>query len=195
MSAGIAFEGVSCARGGRTLFSDLSFALGPGEAAQVIGPNGAGKSSLVRVAAGLLAPVAGAVRCEGVRALLTEANALDIELPLSQALNFWAKIDGRRGAVDAALAAFDLAMFGGVPVRLLSTGQRKRAGLARVLVSGAEVWLLDEPANGLDAASVAMLEGAMAIHRAQGGIVLVATHLPIALDDARKISLSDGGTR
>lgn len=190
MSAGIAFEGVTCARGGRTLFADLSFELRAGDAAQVIGPNGTGKSSLVRVAAGLLAPVAGAVRGEGARALLTEASALDFEMPLAQALRFWAGIDRQREAVDTALDAFDLTALASVPVRLLSTGQRKRAGLARVLASGAVVWLLDEPANGLDVASVAMLEGAIAIHRAQGGIVLVATHLPIALDAAQQIDLA-----
>ena len=76
-----------------------------------------------------------------------------------------------------------------VPVRLLSTGQRRRAALARVVASGAPVWLLDEPANGLDAQSVRVLEGLIAAHRAGGGIALVATHLPIALPDAREIKL------
>ena len=189
MSAGLAFEGVACLRGGRLLFEELSFALGPGEAALVTGPNGAGKSSLVRVAAGLLAPHAGAVSGEGARALLAEQAALDPELPLAAALGFWAAIDGRREAVPAALAAVGLDALGQVPVRLLSTGQRRRAGIARVVASGAPVWLLDEPANGLDTASVAMLEALIAAHRADGGIALVATHLPVALPGAGEIAL------
>jgi heme exporter protein A len=189
VNALLAFEGVACVRGGRLLFEGLSFALGPGEAALVTGRNGAGKSSLVRVAAGLLAPHAGAVEGEGARALLAEQAALDPELTLRSALGFWAAIDGRRDAVREALAAAGLAEFGEVPVRLLSTGQRRRAGIARVVASGAPVWLLDEPANGLDTASVATLEALIAAHRAGGGAALVATHLPVALPGAVEIAL------
>ncbi|MCH7863045.1 MAG: ATP-binding cassette domain-containing protein, partial [Proteobacteria bacterium] len=88
-----------------------------------------------------------------------------------------------------ALAAVGLADLAPVPVRMLSTGQRRRAALARVVASGAPVWLLDEPGNGLDIASVALLEGLIAGHRAAGGIALVATHLPLALPDAREVAL------
>ncbi|MEG3088974.1 heme ABC exporter ATP-binding protein CcmA [Sphingomonas sp. PB4P5] len=190
MSAALALEGVTCARGGRILFAGLSLALAAGEAALVVGPNGVGKSSLVRVAAGLLRPAAGTVAVAGARAFLTEASAMDAELPLVDALGFWARIDRRRDAVTAALAAFELTALAGVPVRLLSTGQRKRAGLARVVASGAEVWLLDEPTNGLDAAAVTMLEAAIAQHRSGGGIALVATHLPLALPGAQRIDLA-----
>lgn len=185
----LAFRDVACARGGRLLFEGLSFALASGQAALVTGPNGAGKSSLIRVAAGLLAPEAGVVEGEGARALLTEAAALDPELSLSAALTFWARVDGHAGAVPAALEAASLADLAQVPVRLLSTGQRRRAALARVVASGAPVWLLDEPANGLDDASVRTLETLIAAHRAAGGIALVATHLPIALPDAQEIAL------
>ena len=185
----LAFRDVACRRGGRLLFEELSFALTPGQAALVTGPNGAGKSSLVRLAAGLLAPAAGTVGSGGERALLTEAAALDPELSLSAALRFWAQLDGRSDAVPAALGALGLADLGQVPVRLLSTGQRRRAALARIVASAAPVWLLDEPANGLDLASVATLEALIAAHRAGGGIALVATHLPIALPDAQDIAL------
>jgi len=180
---------VACARGGRLLFQGLSFTLAPGQAALVTGPNGAGKSSLIRVAAGLLAPASGSVEGEGARALLTETAALDPELGLGAALGFWARIDGRAGAVAEALQAVNLADLAEVPVRLLSTGQRRRAALARVVTSGAPVWLLDEPANGLDDASVRMFEALIATHRAGGGIALVATHLPIALPDALELRL------
>lgn len=185
--SGLAFREVSCARGGRMLFERLSFALTPGEAALVTGPNGTGKSSLIRVAAGLLAPAAGSVDGEGTRALLGDAAALDPELSLSAALGFWARIDD--GDAVSALAALNLSELAQVPVRLLSTGQRRRAGLARVVASGAPVWLLDEPANGLDDASVGLLEALIAAHRARGGIALVATHLPLAIPDAQEIGL------
>lgn len=188
MSASLRFHGVTCERGGRVLFEGLSFALGPGEAALVTGPNGAGKSSLVRMAAGLLPPRAGSVECSGA-ALLAEQAALDPELGLARALGFWAGIDGHAHEVPGALAAVGLGALAQVPVHLLSTGQRRRAGLARVVASGAGVWLLDEPANGLDTAAVATLEALIAAHRAGGGIALVATHLPIALPGALEIAL------
>jgi heme exporter protein A len=190
MSARLAFDAVGVARGGRTLFEGLSFALGPGDAALVTGPNGAGKSSLVRVAAGLLAQASGVVTREGDCALLTEAHALDPELPLAHALGFWAALDGARGAVTPALAALGLGDLADVPVRMLSTGQRRRAAMARVAASGASVWLLDEPANGLDDAAVASLEALIADHRKAGGIALVATHLPIRLPGAVSIGLA-----
>jgi len=187
LNPGLAFDDVTCLRGGRILFEGLSFALGPGEAGLVHGPNGVGKSSLIRIAAGLLAPLGGQVTGAGGRALLSDAAALDGERTLGAALGFWAALDGRRDAVAGALAAVGLADLADVPVRLLSTGQRRRAAFARVVASGAPVWLLDEPASGLDTASIAMLEARIAEHRARGGTVLVATHQPIAMPDPREI--------
>jgi heme exporter protein A len=189
--AHLAFRGVTGVRGGRTLFTGLSFTIAPGDAALVRGPNGVGKSSLLRIAAGLLAPAAGVVeapRC----ALMAEAAALDGGQALQAALGFWAALDGipepaRR--VTDALAATGLSPLAEVPVRLLSTGQRRRAALARVVASRAPLWLLDEPVNGLDTESVATLERLIATHRAHGGIALVATHSPIALPHAQAIGL------
>lgn len=178
-------EDVAVARGGRVLAERLSVAFGAGDAALVTGPNGAGKSSLLRVMAGLLAPATGRVARDGPAALLTEAHALDPELPLARALGFWAAMDGG----EAALDALELAHLQDVPVRLLSTGQRRRAGLARVVASAAALWLLDEPANGLDAGGVAVLERLMAAHRADGGAVVVASHTPIALPGAARVRL------
>jgi heme exporter protein A len=189
VSAALTFDAVTGARGGRTLFEGLSFALAAGDAALVTGPNGAGKSSLVRIAGGLLAPVSGAVRREGDIAMLAEAHALDPELPLARALDFWAAIDERRGAVAGALAGLGLDALADVPVRMLSTGQRRRAAMARVVASGAPIWLLDEPANGLDESAIGTLEALIADHRKAGGIALVATHLPIRLPGAMPIVL------
>lgn len=189
MIASLAFQDVACIRGGRLLFEGVGFALEPGNAMVVRGPNGAGKSSLIRVAAGLLAPAAGVVRGEGARALMTEAAALDPELSVAAALRFWAGLDGAADAVASALEAVDLAGLAQVPVRLLSTGQRRRAGLARVVAGGAPVWLLDEPANGLDADAVLMLEALMAEHRQARGIVLIATHVPLRVPGAQELIL------
>ena len=192
MTESLTFRSVSCARGGRILFEALSFAIEPGGAAVVIGPNGVGKSSLIRVAAGLLAPAAGSVEGPAARALMAEASALDSDRRLGDALRFWAALDDGgdpHGRVARAIEATQLSPLAEVPVRLLSTGQRRRAALARVVASGAPVWLLDEPANGLDDASVGTLETLVAGHRAAGGIALIATHLPIDVPGAQSITL------
>jgi len=178
----LALEGVACVRGGRLLFEGLSLRLGPSEAALVRGPNGAGKSSLLRLAAGLLRPAAGTVD-RAKAALADEHLALDERQKLAAALAFWVE-DGRAG-----MAAMGLEALADVPVRMLSTGQRKRAALARVAASGAPLWLLDEPANGLDADGLARLDAAMAAHRAAGGAILAASHQKIALDGAQIVAL------
>jgi heme exporter protein A len=183
----LSFTDVSCARGGRVLFSGVSFALDAGDVLTVGGPNGVGKSSLLRVAAGLLRAEAGVVTRDGDVALADESPALDPVLPLAKALQFWADIDG--GSVKDALASVDMGHLSQVPVRMLSTGQRRRATLARTLASGADIWLLDEPSNGLDAAGVTILEGLIATHRLRGGIAVVATHQTLALPDAQSLVL------
>jgi heme exporter protein A len=178
----LALDRIACVRGGRLLFEGLSLTLGPGEAALVTGPNGAGKSSLLRLAAGLLRAAAGNV-ARADAALADEHLALDERQRLGAALGFWA-----RGCAPA-IAAMGLAHLAQIPVHMLSAGQRKRAALARVVASGALLWLLDEPANGLDGDGLARLEAAMAAHRAAGGAILAATHLPLALAGAKSVML------
>jgi heme exporter protein A len=189
---GIRLEGVACARGGRMLFEGLDLALEPGGGVLVTGPNGAGKSSLIRIVAGLLPASAGRVSVTGEKALLAEAAGLDPELPVGEALRFWAGLDGRRDAVAGALEAVGLLHLYPVPVRMLSTGQRRRVGIARVVASGAQIWLLDEPANGLDHGAIGLLGGLIAAHRAAGGIAVVATHLPIRMQGAGEILIGGG---
>lgn len=171
----IAFDQVACIRGGRLLFEGLSLALLPGEALRLAGPNGSGKSSLIRLAAGLLAPAAGTVTRRAPAALADEGIALDREHTLADALGWWGKGKPLLTAIDA-FALTDLAQ---VPVRLLSTGQLRRARLARVMASAVPLWLLDEPLNGLDDDGIARLTHAIAAHRASGGAVLAASHIAL----------------
>ncbi len=183
-------DGISCMRGGRILFEGRRLALGAGDAALVTGANGAGKSSLLRIAAGLLTPTHGQVVREGGIALAAEAAALDEDEGLFAALTFWARLDGGdEDRVASALKAVGLAGLAMVAVRFLSTGQRRRATIARVIAGAAPIWLLDEPASGLDVASIETLADIMARHRAGGGIILAASHQPLGLVDAQELAL------
>ena len=178
------FEHVALRRGGRLLFEDLDFALGPGEALQVAGPNGSGKSSLIRLAAGLLSQARGRVERSSL-ALADDHPALDRELPLGRALQFW------NASSDSAMEALGLAHLGLVPVRLLSSGQLKRATIARVAASGAPLWLLDEPLNGLDGEGAQRLGALVEQHRGRGGAVLAGSHQPLS-GNWRRLELGQG---
>ena len=176
----IAFDRVTCLRGGRLLFEGLSLALLPGEALRLAGPNGSGKSSLIRLAAGLLTPVAGTVTRTAPVALADDAIALDRDRTLGDALGWWAKESKNADKpLLTAINAFALTDLAQVPVRLLSTGQLRRARLARVMASAAPLWLLDEPLNGLDDDGTARLTHAITAHRASGGAVLAASHIAL----------------
>lgn len=161
------------------LFEHLDLAIEPGDAVLVTGPNGCGKSSLLRLAAGLLAPASGTIERPSV-SLADDHLALDREQALGTALHWWATLDSGVERCADALTAFGLSALALVPVRLLSTGQARRARLARVAASGALLWLLDEPLNGLDHAGVGLLDAAIEEHRGRGGAVLSASHVPLA---------------
>ena len=173
MTALLRFEDVSLRRGGRLLFERLSFELGPGERLQVTGPNGSGKSSLIRLAAGLLGAERGRVQ-KSDAALADDNLALDRELPLKRALGFWS------ASTDRPMDGLGLAPLADVPVRFLSSGQRKRATLARVAASNTPLWLLDEPLNALDGDGAARLSALIEEHLGRGGAVLAASHQPLA---------------
>jgi heme exporter protein A len=194
MAAGqLILQNIACVRGGRLLFKDISCQVGPGEAILVRGPNGAGKSSLLRIIAGLLKPYAGVLQAEGCIALADEVHALDPRLPLAKALGFWASLDGSGDdIINEAMGAMRINHLSRVPVHMLSTGQKKRATLARVIASRADIWLLDEPGNGLDKESLTLLDAAMAVHRVRGGIIMAASHQPLGLSDIKTIGIGEG---
>ena len=177
---------LACRRGDRLLFRGISFEIEAGRALHVRGANGTGKSSLLRILAGLLRPFAGAVDRTGPVALLDGRLPLDEHLPLAQALAFWERVDGVNEALDPALnSLFD------VPVRFLSTGQRKRAAIAQSYPRPGGVWLLDEPLNGLDARWTETAHGLIEAHLAAGGIAVIASHQPLALTHCAVMSLAD----
>ncbi len=177
-------------RGNRLVLRGLSVTARSGDIIWVRGANGCGKSTLLRLIAGLLHATAGSIKTEGRIALADENLALDANLTVEKALMFWADMDGASAEERrAALADMDLQGLAQVPVRFLSTGQRKRACIARVLTSKADIWLLDEPYNGLDSASCVRLDQAITAHTANGGIVLVAAHQPPSINVAHSLIL------
>ncbi|MDR2857845.1 MAG: heme ABC exporter ATP-binding protein CcmA [Novosphingobium sp.] len=179
---------LACRRGDRVLFAGLSLALAPGESLQVAGANGIGKSSLIRILAGLMRPFAGAVERTGAVGLVDDRPALDPHLPLGKALAFWQRTDG---AADGKLVRLGLADLLDVPVRYLSTGQKKRAALARLIGQAAPVWLLDEPLNGLDSQAARLTEALAAEHCAAGGICVIASHQSFTLPGMRQLALAE----
>ncbi len=181
-------EDVSALRGERLVLSGVSLAVPPGGAVLLLGPNGSGKSTLLRVLAGLKRPDAGQVAwAEGdvAVAYLGHADAIKNGLTAAENLRFAAA--GR--PVRPAMAALGLERLEDVPARMLSAGQRRRLALARLSLSAAPLWLLDEPTVGLDAASLALLTALLAGHRAQGGGVVAATHQDLMLPGATVLQL------
>ncbi len=188
----VSVSGLACIRGGRRLYAGLEFTLAAGESLRLTGPNGIGKSSLIRQICGLLPCTEGSIFLSASPALADERAALDADRRLGEALRFWAKLDEAPTArISNAINAMDLDALAELPVRMLSTGQRKRAALARVLASGAALWLLDEPGNGLDDTSLRALGQAMDAHVAGGGAIITASHFDLPHSFNRSIGLRD----
>jgi heme exporter protein A len=177
-------------RGGRLVLKGFSLEAESGEIVWIRGANGSGKSTLLRAIAGLLPLAAGDFQIKGSLSLTDEAVALDPESSLEDGLRFWAKLDRVRNAeLEKALEALDLVALAELPVRLLSAGQKRRGALARMIASGAQIWLLDEPYNGLDQANVVRLDDVLRRHAAAGGIALVASHIAPTVNVARSVTL------
>lgn len=191
--------GLACRRGGRSVFDGLSFGLGRGELLVLTGRNGSGKTTLLRVLAGLVRPTAGTVRWQGADvardfdawrgriAWLGHLEGLKGDLTVDENLLVAERLRGGAtgepapGRLDAALLVLDLTGLAARPVRTLSAGQRRRAALARVVLSQAPLWLLDEPLNALDAAAQAAFRVALEAHLAAGGLAIAATHAELGV--------------
>ncbi len=196
-------SGLACRRGGRLVFTGLAFGVAPGGALVLRGPNGSGKTTLLRLMAGLTPSTAGALAWDNVPIddpeahaahlrFITHLDAIKPAFTVTENLGFWMSL--WRGRVDdanlaRAVAAFDLTRLAAFPARLLSAGQRHRLALARLLVAPAPLWLLDEPGNALDAPSRESLARAIAAHRAQGGMVIVASHEATFVDGGETLDL------
>lgn len=198
MADGLEAEGLAAIRGERLVFSGLSFTLPPGGALLLEGPNGSGKSTLLRVLAGLGRAEVGTLRWNGEDALsdrtthatrvayLGHQDAVKPGLTVAENLAFW----GTPLEIETALARLNLARLAPLPARMLSAGQKRRLALARLALAAAPIWLLDEPTLGLDTTSVAALGTMLAAHRAGGGVVIAATHLPLPLPEAGTLKLA-----
>ncbi|GAB4384297.1 heme ABC exporter ATP-binding protein CcmA [Albidovulum sp.] len=184
-------DDIAVARGGVILLEGISLTLGPGEARVLRGPNGIGKTTLLRTVAGLQPPVRGTVTLPASGAAYAgHADGVKAVLTVAENLRFWARIHGGGGDVGAALAALGLTALAERPAQALSAGQRRRLGLARLLVTGQKLWLLDEPTVSLDAASVGLFAAVMRAHLAAGGAALMASHIDLGLAEAVAVDLA-----
>ncbi|MEM5543111.1 heme ABC exporter ATP-binding protein CcmA [Sulfitobacter sp. AS92] len=180
---------LSVARGGVPVLSGVSFVLAPGEALVLRGPNGAGKTTLLRCIAGLQAPLSG--RIEGAEdrvAYAAHADGLKSMLTVRENLSFWSQVFGNNDILSA-LDGYDLRPLSDRLAGTLSAGQKRRLGLARLLVTGRPIWVLDEPTVSLDADAVAMFGTVLRGHLAAGGSALMATHIDLGID-ARVLDVS-----
>lgn len=194
-------ENLRLERGARAVVANLSFAVASGEALLLTGANGAGKSTLLRALAGLFTPASGSIRLDGLHAeaainenchFIGHHNGLKSSLTATENLAFWSKYLGNTGQsrVASALERMQLAPLESIPAAYMSAGQKRRLGLARLLVAERPVWLLDEPTVSLDQASARLLGELVNEHVASGGIAVAATHLPLGLANARELRLT-----
>jgi len=183
-------QDISVARGGIAVLEGISFTLHPGRALVLRGPNGAGKTTLLRTIAGLQPPLRGHVSApEGGLVYAAHADGIKPTLTVEENLAFWAQIFGTSGT-HAALAAYALAPLAARPAGALSAGQKRRLGLARLLVTGRPLWVLDEPTVSLDTDATGLFATAIRAHLAQGGMALMATHIDLGLSEAEILDIA-----
>lgn len=178
------------ARGGVPVLEGLGFALPPGRALVLRGPNGAGKTTLLRTVAGLQPPLSGRIEGAGERvAYAGHSDGLKAMLSVAENLRFWAQVFGTSD-ISAALEGFDLTPLADRLAGTLSAGQKRRLGLARMVVTGRPVWVLDEPTVSLDAGSVTLFAEAVRRHLRGGGSALMATHIDLGLAEAEVLDVT-----
>ncbi len=180
-SASLTADTLTVTRGGVPILQNVSFTLSPGQVLILRGPNGSGKTTLLRTLAGLQPPLAGRVVSDPETVTYgAHADGLKATLSVEENLQFWASVHGQTD-ITQAVEGFNLAGLVHRPSANLSAGQKRRLGLARLLVTGRPIWLLDEPTVSLDVASVALFADAVRTHVAKGGSALIATHIDLGL--------------
>ena len=192
---------LACHRGGRGVFSGVSFAVASGELLTVSGRNGAGKSSLLRMIVGLVRIAAGTLTLEGGDSELSIAeqahylghqDALKDSLSVAENLRFWAGFYGLRSTdIRNPLEAIGLGALAALPAAYLSAGQRRRLSIARLVAVPRPIWLLDEPTSTLDTAAQERLADLMRAHLAGGGLIVAASHGPIGLASTLELRLGE----
>lgn len=183
-------ENLAVARGGLAVLEGVSFSLSRGAALVLRGPNGCGKTTLLRTIAGLQPALSGHVGLEpDAMAYAGHSDGVKPALTVTENLRFWADIFGI-STIETALTQFNLVALKDRPAGTLSAGQKRRLGLARLLVTGRPMWILDEPTVSLDAASTAMFAEAVRAHLQGGGMALVATHIDLGLAEAQVLDLT-----
>lgn len=175
-------DNLTVTRGGLPVLEGLEFTLRPGEVLILRGPNGSGKTTLLRTLAGLQPPLEGTISLEPEAiAYGAHADGLKATLSVEENLQFWASVYGTHD-ITRAVEAFNLKGLLNRASQNLSAGQKRRLGLARLLVTGRPIWLLDEPTVSLDVASVELFADAVRAHVAGGGSALIATHIDMGLE-------------
>ena len=180
---------LTCARSGIPILENVSFSVTSGQSLILRGPNGSGKSTLLRTLAGLLPAESGTISAppESI-AYSGHADGLKSTLQAAENLEFWAKIYGTSD-VAYAIQAFGLTSSQLKPAKNLSAGQKRRLGLARMLVTGRPIWVMDEPSVSLDAEAVEMFGVIVKSHLESGGIAVIATHVDLGFDGADVLDL------
>jgi heme exporter protein A len=183
-------ENLICARAGLPVLEGVSFRLSSGQALILRGPNGVGKTTLLRVVAGLQPAMGGTLQVpESGVAYAGHADGVKATLTVAENLSFWADVY-RHDGVPAAIAALNLGTLADRPAGSLSAGQRRRLGLARLMVTGRAIWVLDEPTVSLDAASISLFVAMVTAHLANGGSALIATHVDLGLAGTHDLDLT-----